>query len=130
MAGLGRSVVSKVTLEAHSTGRSVAPRPSGGWRVGVLVHVRRAAKVPVPVIGLRLRQNGPHGLGTGGCVDADAVRPVLRPNHHRTHGIRIVEVTTDRDGTSATRHDFPFDRNGTNRIVGRVNRRLCPGTRQ
>ena len=46
--------------------------------IRVFVHVRRPAKAPVPGILLRLRRNGPHGLGTGGCVDADAVRPVLR----------------------------------------------------
>ena len=90
MAGLGRvsgvtfvtpegcSGVQTRTPESHSLGRSVAPRPGGGRMVGVLVHVRWAAKVPVPVILLRLRRNGPHGLGTGGCVDPDAVRPVLR----------------------------------------------------
>ena len=66
MEGLGGSVVSKVTLEAHSTGRSVARRPSGGWMVGVLVHVRREAKVPVPVIGLRLGRDGPNGMRTDG----------------------------------------------------------------
>ena len=133
MEGLGRvSGVTFVTPETHSTGRSVAPRPSGGWMVGVLVHVRRPAKAPVPVILLRLSPDCPHWLGTGGRIHAHAVRPVLRPNHHHTHGtgIGIVEVTTDRHGTSATRHDFPFDRNGTNRIAGRVDRRLCPGTRQ
>ena len=118
------------TPASRSTGRSVAPRPSGGRMIRVLVHVRRAAKVPVPVLLIRLRRDGPHGLGTGGCVHAHASRLVLRPNHYRTYGIGIVEVTTDRDRTSATRHDFPVDRNGTNRIAGRVDRRLHPGTRQ
>ena len=46
--------------------------------IRAFVHVRRPAKAPVPVILLRLRGNCLHGLGTGGCVDADAVRPVLR----------------------------------------------------
>ena len=46
--------------------------------IRLFVHVRRADKAPVPVILLRLRRDGSHGLGTGGCVHADAVRPILR----------------------------------------------------
>ena len=78
MAGLGRvsgvtfvtpegcSGVQTRTPESHSLGRSVAPRPGGGRMVGVLVHVRRATKVPVPVILLQLRRDGPNGMGTDG----------------------------------------------------------------
>ena len=34
--------------------------------IRVLVHVRREAKVPVPVILLQLRRDGPNGMGTDG----------------------------------------------------------------
>jgi len=115
-------------LPRASAVRSVAPELGSGWLVGVPVRIRRATEVPIVII--LLGRDGRSRLWTGGRMNADSVQPVLRPNHHRTHGIDIVEVNTDRHGTSATRHDFPFDRNGTNRIAGRVDRRLCAGTRQ
>ena len=55
--------------------------------IGVSVHVRRAAKVPVPVILLRLSRDCPHGLG-----DGEHLTGRLHPSLEGIHARRTIHV--------------------------------------
>ena len=93
--------------------------------IRVFVHVRRAAKAPVPVILIRLRRDGPHGLG-----DRERLNGLVDQSLDGAHYCRTLVVDATHAGTTERIRQSGIAQVGTAQIGITEKRILEVGTGQ